>query len=229
MLIVLTRTIILFVAVVMSMRIMGKRQIGQLQPYELVIAIMLSELASLPMQDTRIPLIHGIIPLVTLPVLQIIISIWQLKSEKFREIICGKPSILINNGLIDIKQLRYQRFNINDLMEELRLQGYINIQDIQFAILETSGQLSVIPKTTLTPITKEDINIKALQEYLPITLILDGKVNENNLKMINKDRYWIMNELKKHRIARPEDVFIAVMNSKHAFYYQLKGGKKIKS
>lgn len=168
------------------MRMMGKRQIGELQPFELVIAIMVSELASLPMQDTRIPLLHGIIPIITLLVLQVIISLAELKSETARTIFSGKPSIIIKDGKIDIKQLKYDRLNINDLMEELRLQGYYNIVDIEYAILETSGQISVIPKTELEPATKQDLNIKSTQDRLPITLILDGKVNKYNLNLIEK-------------------------------------------
>ncbi|MDP4179328.1 MAG: DUF421 domain-containing protein, partial [Bacillota bacterium] len=143
---VLFRTIILYSIVVIAMRIMGKRQIGQLQPFELAIAIMTSELASLPMQDTRIPLIDGIIPISTLILLQVIISVVQLKSSKARTIICGKPSILINEGKIDINELKKQMFNINDLLEEIRLQGYYDLADIEYAILETCGQLSIIPK-----------------------------------------------------------------------------------
>lgn len=224
MFIVLFRTVILYFIVVFTMRIMGKRQIGQLQPFELVIAIMISELASLPMQDTRIPLTHGVIPIITLLVLQVIISIAQLKSEKARYIFCGKPSILIKDGKIDITQLRNNRFNMNDLLEEIRLQGYYNIEDIEYAILETSGQLSVIPKTELEPATKQDLNIKTSQDQLPVTLIMDGKINEQNLKIINKNKSWLDSQLKKNNIPSAEKVLIALIDSKGKFFYQTKEG-----
>lgn len=220
----LFRTIILYFVVVFTMRIMGKRQIGQLQPFELVIAIMISELASLPMQDTRIPLTHGVIPIITLLVLQVIISIVQLKSETARKIFCGKPSILIKDGKIDMNQLKNNRFNINDLLEEIRLQGYYNIEDIEYAILETSGQLSVIPKTELEPATKQDLNIQTSQDQLPVTLIMDGKVNKENLIIINKDTSWLNSQLKKNNIPSADKVFLALMDSKGKFFYQLKGG-----
>lgn len=220
MIIVMIRTIILYFLVVLTMRIMGKRQIGQLQPFELVIAIMISELASLPMQDTRIPLIHGIIPIITLLVLEIILSVLQLKSEKARSILCGKPTILINNGKIDYYALKNQRVNINDLLEELRLKNFFNINDIEFAILETSGQLSIIPKTPLTPTTKKDLNVQTSQEVLPVALILDGKINYENLNLIQKDYSWLMTELKKQSINYPKDVFIAILDSNKKFYCQ---------
>ncbi|ERI92604.1 hypothetical protein HMPREF1982_02213 [Clostridiales bacterium oral taxon 876 str. F0540] len=222
--IVLLRTVILYFIVVFTMRMMGKRQIGELQPFELVIAIMVSELASLPMQDTRIPLLHGIIPIITLLVLQVIISLAELKSETARTIFSGKPSIIVKNGKIDIKQLKYDRLNINDLMEELRLQGYYNIEDIEYAILETSGQISVIPKTELEPATRQDLNIKSTQDKLPITLILDGKINKYNLNLIEKNNSWLQNQLKKNNVSSPDKVFIALIDSKGKFFYQLKEG-----
>lgn len=221
MFIVLIRTIILYSIVIIAMRIMGKRQIGELQPFELAIAIMISELASLPMQDTRIPLLYGIIPIFTLLILQIGISILQIKSEKARAVICGTPSVLIDSGTINIKELKRQKFSINDLLEELRLQGYYDIEDIQYAILETSGQLSIIPKTDLSMITKKDMNIACSQDSLPVTLILDGKINKYNLKIIGKDINWLYILLKKNNISDPKEVFIGIMNSKNTFYYQL--------
>lgn len=220
MFIVMLRTIILYFLVVLTMRSMGKRQIGQLQPFELVITIMISELASLPMQDTRVPLIHGIIPILTLLILEIILSVVQLKSEKSRAILCGEPTILINKGKIDVSALRDQRLNINDLMEELRLKDFFNVEDIEYAILETSGQLSIIPKTSLTVPTKQDLNINAKQETVPVTLILDGKVNIKNLSSINKDADWLMNMLKKNSANSPKDVFIALLDTNGKFYCQ---------
>ncbi|KHD37577.1 membrane protein [Clostridium acetobutylicum] len=218
--IIMLRTVILYFLVVLTMRVMGKRQIGQLQPFELVITIMISELASLPMQDTRIPLIYGIIPIVTLLFLEIVLSVLQLKSEKARIILSGEPTLLINKGKIDISALKSQRLNINDLMEELRLKNYFNVEDIEYAILETSGQISLIPKTHLTNATKEDLNLKVKQENVPITIILDGKVNTDNIKYLNKDAEWLMKELKKNKIDSPNDVFLALIDSKGKFYYQ---------
>lgn len=190
MFIVLIRTIILYLLVILSMRLMGKKQIGELEPFELAITIMISELASLPMQDSRIPLLHGIVPILTLLIVQTMLSIIQLKSEKLRSIITGEPSLLIENGKINFKELKNQRFSINDMMEELRLQGYYDLQNVEYAILETSGQLSIIPKTEESPVTKKDLSLQTTQERLPVTLILDGKINKK-FKINKKDEQWL--------------------------------------
>lgn len=222
MFIVLIRTIILYLLVILSMRLMGKKQIGELEPFELAITIMISELASLPMQDSRIPLLHGIVPILTLLILQNLFSLIQLKSEKIRSLINGEPSILIEKGKIDFQELKNQRFNINDLMEELRLQGYYDLENIEYAILETSGQLSIIPKTVESPVTKKDLSLQFTQERLPVTLILDGKINKNNLKLIKKDEKWLENKLKKDNISSYDELLIAILNSKGNLYYQKK-------
>ncbi|MBU5300962.1 DUF421 domain-containing protein [Clostridium sporogenes] len=222
MFIVLIRTIILYLLVILSMRLMGKKQIGELEPFELAITIMISELASLPMQDSRIPLLHGIVPILTLLILQNLFSLIQLKSEKIRSLINGEPSILIEKGKIDFQELKNQRFNINDLMEELRLQGYYDLENIEYAILETSGQLSIIPKTEESPVTKKDLSLQATQERLPVTLILDGKINKKNLKLIKKDEKWLENKLKKDNISSYDELLIAILNSKGNLYYQKK-------
>lgn len=220
--VVIVRTAILYSLVVLVMRLMGKRQLGELQPYELVITIMISDLASLPMQDTRLPLLLGIIPIITMLIMQIFVSEIQLRSEKIRSIIDGKPSILLRNGKIDTKALREQRINIDDLMEELRVNGYFNIDDIAYVILENNGQISVIPKANLSPVTRSDLNISVPQDILPTILIIDGKVLKDNLKSINKDINWLVANINKYNIQKTEDVFIALMDSHNKFFCQQK-------
>ena len=226
---VLIRTIILYMLVLLTMRIMGKRQIGQLEPFELSITIMISELASLPMQDTKIPLINGVISIVTLLLLEVFLAALLLKSEKARGIVTGKPSILISKGIIDIKELKDQQLNLNDLFEELRLKGYFDIEDIQYAILETSGQISILPKLKTTPATKENLKIIEKESLLPVTLILDGKINKDSLNYLNKTEKWLMELLSKHQIASADNIFLACIDSKEKFYYQNKIEKKVKS
>ena len=222
MFIILFRSVVLYFVVVFIMRIMGKRQIGQLQPYELVIALMISELASMPMQNSGIPLFHGIIPIITLLVLQVLISTLQLKSEVARLIFCGLPSILIEKGKINIKALKNNRLNLNDLLEELRLKDYFNLDDIEYAILETRGQITIIPKSELEPATRKDLNVKSSQNMLPVTLILDGKVNNRNLKLIKKDKSWLIQQLNKKNVPSADQVFLALLDSQGKFIYQLK-------
>lgn len=151
------RTVILYLLVVIGLRIMGKRQIGEMQPSELVVAIMISDLASIPMQDIGIPLLSGVIPIFTLIIMEIALSHISLKSRKFRRILTGKPSVIIHNGKMLREEMEKIRFNTDDLKEQLRIQGYVKTDDIQFAILETNGQLSIIPKPKKQQATVEDV------------------------------------------------------------------------
>ena len=220
MLVVFTRALILYLIVVVVMRVMGKRQIGQLQPFELVITIMLAELAAVPMQNTGIPLINGIIPIATLLVAQIVFSYINLKSEKARAIICGKPSILISGGLIVEEELKKQRYTINDLMEQLRSKNVPNIADVEFAILETSGQISVIPKSQKRPIIPEDIKLETKYEGLPVELIVDGRILSDNLSKIGLNEEWLNEELNKLDITDKDGVLFASIDTSGNIFYQ---------
>mgnify|MGYP000870970322 FL=1 len=222
MLISFFRTIILYAIVITALRIMGKRQIGELQPSELVVAIMISDLAAIPMQNTGIPLMNGIIPIITLIIAEVTLSFITLKSEKARTIICGKPSILIKNGKIVESEMEKLRFNLDDLLEELRMNNYPNIADVEFAILETNGQLSIIPKSQKRPVTPQDMNIQTKYEGLPLTIISDGKINYKNLYESNHDEKWLTQELNCLGIEKPSDVFLACLDSEGNLFYQLK-------
>ena len=228
MLVTFFRTILLYIIVIVALRIMGKRQIGELQPSELVVAIMISELAAIPMQATGIPLINGILPIVTLIVAEVILSYITLKSEKARVIISGAPSILIENGKINEKEMEKLRFNMDDLLEELRVSNCPNIADVEFAILETSGQLSVIPKSQKRALTAEDINIQTKYEGIPLTLVSDGKVNYINLHKAGVDRNWLVQELSKAGIDGPEKAFFVSLDTQGKLYFQPKhlGGEE---
>ncbi|KJS00986.1 MAG: membrane protein [Peptococcaceae bacterium BRH_c4a] len=216
------RTLILFSVVVIGLRLMGKRQIGQLQPYELVIVIMLSALAAIPMENTGVPLISGLIPILTLIVLHVALSVATLKSEKARGVICGTPSVLIENGKIVQQELSRLRYNINELMEQLRAKNMPNIADVEFAILETSGQLSVIPKSQKRPLIPEDMNLPTKYEGLPVTLIIDGYVFHKNLAKINLNEDWLRAELQKFNIKNFKDVLFASLDSEGKLFFQPK-------
>ena len=151
------RTVILYLVVVIGLRIMGKRQIGEMQPSELVVAIMISDLATIPMQEVGIPIFYGIIPIFTLIIMEILLSQISLKSKKFRRLVTGKPSVIIHNGKLLREEMQKIRFNMDDLKEQLRIQGYTKVSDINFAILETNGQLSIIPKPKNKQATLEDL------------------------------------------------------------------------
>ena len=226
---IIIRTVITFFLIVFTMRLMGKRQIGELQPFELVVTIIVSELASLPIVDPKIPLLYGIGPIITLILLEVMISFIQMKFEKTRILFSSHPSILIRNGYIDFEEMKKQKFNIDDLLEELRLEGYFNIEDIEFAILETCGELSIIPKTELTPATKKDMNIESTQDTLPLTLIVDGKIRDYNLKLVEKDTKWLINSIHKQGHKDIKDVFLAMLDSQGELYIQAKDDSKKQS
>lgn len=222
MLIGILRTVILFAVVVIGVRLMGKRQIGQLQPYEIVIVIMLSALAAIPMENTEIPLLFGLFPIFTLILIQVAMSFLSLKSQRAREIICGTPSVLVENGKIIEKELARLRYNINDLLAQLREKNMPNIADVEFAILESGGKLSVIPKSQKRPVIPEDLNIPTKYEGLPVTLIIDGFVLKKNLALVNLTEEWLSAELNKFGIKSFKDVLFAHLDTEGKLLYQAK-------
>lgn len=224
MLITFFRTLILYILVVIVLRIMGKPQIGQLQPFELVIAIMISELAAVPMADTEIPLLNGIIPILTLLLAQVTLSYWSLKSEKAREFICGRPSVVIEKGRILEGELRRLRMNINDLLEQLRVKNFPNISEVDYAILETNGELSIIPKGVKRAVKTEDLGINAPDEGLPLSLIIDGTINTYNLEKLGLTRELLLTELGQEGIESLQEIFFASIDSTGAIYWQRKEG-----
>ncbi|PHO07924.1 hypothetical protein BFT35_02395 [Thermoanaerobacterium thermosaccharolyticum] len=212
MLIIFFRTLILYFLVVVVMRIMGKQQIGQLQPYELVVAIMIADLVAVPMQNKGIPLLTGIIPIFTLLISQLFLSYISMKSLRGREMICGKPTVLIDKGKILTKELQKERYNINDLLEELRVMGYPNIADVEYAILETNGCLSVIPKVDKRPVTPNDLNLTPQYEGLPLPIIIDGKIISKNMEMANVDIKWLNDQLKMWNVNNIENIILASLD-----------------
>lgn len=220
------------------MRLMGKRQIGELQPYEFVITIMISDLAALPMQDTKFPLLLGIIPIITLLLMKTLLSQLQLKSQFARKIIDGEPTILIFKGKINFLGIKKQQINIDELMEEIRLSGYFDLNEIQYAILENNGQLSILPTSqsssgggtqksdsdasVSTPAKKDSSSSSSHQEpMLPKILVMDGKVNKNALTTLGKDEEWVKKVLRNHNIHSIKDVLLALYDTKGKFQYQL--------
>jgi uncharacterized membrane protein YcaP (DUF421 family) len=220
MLVVFARALILYFIVVVVMRIMGKRQIGQLQPFELAAAIMISELAAVPMQNTGIPLINGIIPIITLLAAQLFMSFISLKSIRARALICGKPTILIEKGKIKEKELQKELYTLNDLLEQLRINNYPNAADVEYAVLETNGQLSVMPKSQKRPLTPEDMNIKTEYENIPIDAIIDGRVLSDNLKKAGKDLAWLGTELRKKHYDNPRQILYACIDPSGKLHIQ---------
>lgn len=218
------RTVILYILVLVIMRMMGKREIGQLQPFELAIAIMIADLASIPMANIGIPIFSGIIPILALLMMHLIISNINLKSINMRKIICGKPTILIYRGKIDEKALKKEKFTINELQERLRGNNVFNIGDVEYAILETSGQITVIQKPDKRTTIPADFNIMPEYEGIPYDLVIDGKIMHENLKAIGKDEIWLEREVKKFKI-RPEEALVVTFDGKGQIFCQAKEKK----
>lgn len=221
MLITFIRSIFLYIIVLIVMRLMGKREIGQLQPFELAISIMIADLASTPMADAGIPITNGIIPILALLVMHLAISVLNIKSIKAREILCGKPSILIYKGRIDEKVLRKERFTVNELEERLRGSNVVNIADVEYAILETSGQVTVIQKPNKKNVTIEDLGLEPKYEGITYDLVLDGKIMHENLEILNKDYNWLKRQVSKFNIL-PEEALLVTIDGKGDIFCQEK-------
>ena len=202
MLIIFVRSILIYIIVLVVMRLMGKREIGQLQPFELAISIMIADLATTPMSNSGIPITNGIIPILGLLVMHLLISVTNLKSTKIRELISGKPSLLIYRGKINEKMLRKERFTINELQERLRDNNIMNLGDVEYAILETSGQINVIQKPNKRNTIPEDFGIEPEYEGISYDLVIDGKIMNDNLKILGKNYEWLKNKLKNLDISQ---------------------------
>lgn len=206
------RTIILYLTVIVAVRIMGKREIGELQPSELVVAILISELAAIPMQETGIPLASGIIPILTLLSCEIVLSAITMTNSRARRFISGSPSVLIMNGVINQKEMRRLRFTIDDLMEELRISGYMSVSEVAIAVVETNGKLSIFPTSPNKPVTAGMMNLDVQDGGLPSTIISDGDICSDALKTSGRNMSWLGGKLAEQGLA-PEDIFLMTVDS----------------
>jgi len=219
------RSIIIYIIVLIVMRLMGKREIGQMQPFELAISIMIADLASIPMTDIGIPISNGIIPIMGLLVMHLVISVLNMKSGTLRGLICGKPTILIYRGKIDEEKLRAERLTLNELEEKLRSNNVMNLGDVEYAILETSGDISVIQKPNKRTTTPEDFNIMPEYEGISYDLVIDGKVMQDNLNKLDKSYEWLKTQTEKFQM-KPEEALIVTVNGKGDIFCQKKQKRK---
>ena len=212
------RTVILYLLLIAGLRITGKRQIGELEPIELVLTMLLSDLASVPMQDFGIPLVNGIVPIVTLLSLSMLLSYGSLRSVRFRTLLCGEPTLIIRSGHILQDAMRRNRLTVDELMEELRCQGYADPSVVWYAILETNGQLSVLPKAQEKPPTLAQLGQNPTESGLPLVLISDGHVLEHNLTARGVDRNWLEKELGRQGCSDPSAVFLMTLDETGGVY-----------
>ena len=213
MFIVFFRVLLVYILIIASLRLMGKRQIGQLQPSELVVTILVSNIATMAIEDTNVPLIGGIIPILTLVCFDVIISALTLRFKKMRRIVSGTPRIIIRDGKIDQKQLKELRFTIDDMMEQLRGNNIFDIRDVAFAIVETTGDLSVYPKFDAQPVTAKMLNLRPSPgaDAPPVVLIADGVVIDSALSYCNLRYEWLEKTVTDHHYTIG-DIFLMTCN-----------------
>ena len=208
---IVLRTFIIYLIVTFAIRLMGKRQIGDMQPNELVITLLISEIAAIPLQDTKQPVLLGVVAIFVLVFLEIIVSVLTMKVFKFRQIMSGKSAVIIKNGVLDQQTMRDVRMTVLDLIELLRGKDVFNIDDVAFAVLEVNGSLSVLKKSEMQTVTRKDIKIKNEKEVLPLPVITDGKIVKEALDSLSVSREKIMTILKSQN-KTPEHVFLMMLD-----------------
>ena len=213
-----TRTIVLYTSLILAGRLMGKRQIGQMEPSEFVVAMLVADLVAIPMQNNAIPLLNGLVPMLTVLGLELILSHLSLRSIRLRKLLCGKPVIHIDNGKIIQENLRRTQVTLDELSGHLREKDVLDIQTVQYAILETNGNLSVFPYPSELPAMARDAGVKASKQYLPVTVISDGRLLTDNLKKAKKDGAWLHKVL-RDRNATVEGTWLLTVDEGNHIYY----------
>lgn len=226
MVIAFVRTVILYLLIIAGVRLMGKRQVGELEPSELVLALLIADLAAVPMQDFGIPLLTGIIPILTLLCITMIISVLSMKSVTIRALLCGRPSIIVENGKLHQQEMAKNRFTVDELMEELRMKGITDISTVKYAILETNGQISVLPFADQKPPVAKDLNVTSQEAGLPLVIINDGRILEHNLKLRGYDKNWLEKQLNAHDVQSPEEVYLLTADELGRVYFARKEADK---
>ncbi|MCI6255430.1 MAG: DUF421 domain-containing protein [Clostridiales bacterium] len=225
MVIAFLRTIILYLLIIAGIRLMGKRQIGELEPSELVFALIIADLAAVPMQDLGIPLLSGVVPILTLLALTMVLSVLNMKSLRLRALLCGRPSVVVENGRVMERELRRNRVTLDELMEELRLKGVTDLNTVRYAILETNGQLSVLLQAAEQPPTARQMGRTVEEPGLPLPIINDGRVVEHNLQLRGLSREWLRRQMAEHSVSRAEDVFLLSVDELGRVYFVAKEGR----
>ena len=220
MLTIVVRAIIIYLVVLFLYRLMGKRQLGQMQPFELVLTLIIADLATIPMAEVSVPVLHGIVPLLTLVIVHFVLTLLCKLSNKFSSFLSGKPVIVINPNGIDYKALKNLNISVDDVFEAIRGCGYFKIEQIQYAIMETNGKMSVLPKSLYSPVTIGDMKIKTEKSAIPVNIINEGKIIKQNLAIANISEIDVKNILQKANIKKVKDVLILTVDKNGDVYIQ---------
>jgi len=200
----IVRTVIMYLCVIFAVRLMGKRQVGDLEPAELVVTILISETAAIPIQETGVPLINVIVPVFLLVCLEIIVSYILLKSVRLRTLFTGKPIVIIKNGKLMEKEMRKVRLTVDDLMNEIRQKNIFYVEQISYAVMETNGKISILPKPEQLPLVTGDFDKQTPDGGLPMVIVSDGVIADSSLSLCGLDRAWLNNTLKTEGLALHE-------------------------
>ncbi|MCI5753177.1 MAG: DUF421 domain-containing protein [Clostridiales bacterium] len=217
--IIFFRTIIIFITLLLFMRVLGKRQLGEVELSELVVSVLIANLAGLPLQDIGIPLLNGLIPVIILFCCELLISTLTMKSVRMRTLLCGRPSLLVENGVIRQKEMARSRFTIDELTEELRNQSIMDISTVKYAVLETDGTLNTILAPSQRPATAAQLGIQTTDNGFPIIIINDGHVLSDNLRHTGRDENWLKAELSRHGIRQTQDVYLLTVDAAGNVYF----------
>lgn len=226
MVIAFLRTIILYAFIIIGIRLMGKRQVGELEPSELVLALLIADLAAVPMQDFGIPLLTGLIPILTLLCLTMALSVLTMRSVRFRAVLCGRPSVIVENGKLRQSEMKKNRFTLDELMEELRMQGITDLSAVKYAILETNGQLSVLPYAAQQPVTAQQMGLTPQEPGLPMVIINDGRLITRSLYSRGLNEEWLEKQLRQHHVKGTQDVFLLTVDEENRVYLSKKEVEK---
>ena len=226
MLVCLLRSVILYLLLILVIRLMGKRQIGEMEPSEFVVTMLIADLASVPMQDLGIPLLSGVIPILTVLSIEVLFSALAYHFIPVRKLLCGKPSMLVINGEVNQQEMKKNRFTLDELAEELRNQSITDISKIQYAILETDGRLNTILFPAEQPLTPAQMHITVEDPGYPTILINDGKLIAANLQRVGRDARWLEKELRSRGAGSPAEVYLFTLNKAGQIYYAAKEKKK---
>lgn len=200
MLTMLWRTAVMYLAILLSVRLMGKRQISQLQTSELVVTLLISELAVLPINENAGGVLNGIIPMATLVVCELLVSLWMLKSNRVRQLVCGKPVLVVENGKINQQAMRRLRLSTEELFEQLRLNGVFSLEEVAYAIVETNGTMSVSRHAKDDALTPKQAGVKVNQNLLEVVVISDGEISKSSLQLCGKDEAWVASQLQANGV-----------------------------
>ena len=222
----LFRSVIIYLFVLVVIRLMGKRQVGEMQPFEFVITLIMADLACIPMAELAVPLVHGLIPIFTLLIVHFLICVFSRKSMKMRYLLTGRPAIIVSPRGINYMELKKLNMTLDDLIESLRGCEVFNIDDVAYAIMETNGKICVIKKATVEPPTREDLKVEISPNGLPVNIIMDGKLMKENVSLTGIDQNFIDECLKRAKVNKVKEVLLFTLDNQGNVFIQAKNASE---